>query len=200
VLRSTSPAVHHEAVSLYQGRTAKRKGKNLRAVPENSGKYHRTTSLARFEILETAWIFTDGRVTCSIRLGSANRSRVTSKAEFEMSFKKNRLEMWVWESGQKIDPATGVRFYRSLFSRKNCIYLYLLLIPSNPLITFWNGRSLPSWEVLWGASSLNVRPLKYCRQNSTKKAVVQNIIISGTMLIITIKFYLPPTDHPTPQS
>ena len=108
--------------------------------------------------------------------------------------------MWVWESGRKIDPATGVSFHRSFFLRKSCIYLYLLPIPSNPLITFWNGRSLPSWGVLWGASSLNVTPLKYHRQNCTKKAVVQNIIISGTMLIITIKFYLPPTDHPTPKN
>ena len=36
-------------------------------------------------------------------------SWISSKAEHEISFIKTRLEMWVWESGPKIDPATGVK-------------------------------------------------------------------------------------------
>jgi len=34
---------------------------------------------------------------------------ISSKAELEISFMKTRLKMWVWESGLKIDPATGVK-------------------------------------------------------------------------------------------
>jgi len=37
-----------------------------------------------------------------------NVSWITSKAELEISFLNSLLEMWVWESGPKIDPATGV--------------------------------------------------------------------------------------------
>jgi len=39
----------------------------------------------------------------------SNVSWISSKAELEISFMKTCLEMWVWESGPKIDPATGVR-------------------------------------------------------------------------------------------
>jgi len=38
----------------------------------------------------------------------SNVSWISYKAELDISFKKTRLEMWVWESGRKIDPATGV--------------------------------------------------------------------------------------------
>jgi len=38
-----------------------------------------------------------------------NVSWISSKAELEISFMITRLEMWVWESGRKIDPATGVK-------------------------------------------------------------------------------------------
>ena len=38
-----------------------------------------------------------------------NVSWISSKAELEISFLNSRLEMWVWESGPKIDPATGVK-------------------------------------------------------------------------------------------
>jgi len=37
-----------------------------------------------------------------------NVSWVSSRAELEISFLNSLSEMWVWESGWKIDPATGV--------------------------------------------------------------------------------------------
>ena len=40
---------------------------------------------------------------------------ISSKAELEISFLNSLLEMWVWESGPKIDPATGVS--RQLISK-----------------------------------------------------------------------------------
>jgi len=40
-----------------------------------------------------------------------NVSWISSKAELEISFIKTRLEMWVWESGPKIDLATGVMYF-----------------------------------------------------------------------------------------
>ena len=36
---------------------------------------------------------------------------IKSKAELEISFMKTRVEKWVWESGPKIDPATGVGLF-----------------------------------------------------------------------------------------
>jgi len=38
-----------------------------------------------------------------------NVSWISSKAELEISFMTTRLEMWVWESGPRIDPATCVK-------------------------------------------------------------------------------------------
>jgi len=35
-------------------------------------------------------------------------SWISSKADLKISFLNSRLEMWVWKSGPKIDPATGV--------------------------------------------------------------------------------------------
>ena len=38
-----------------------------------------------------------------------NVSWISSKADLKMSFLNWRLEMWVWKSGPKIDPATCIR-------------------------------------------------------------------------------------------
>ena len=44
----------------------------------------------------------------SIPQTQSNLSWISGKAEIEISSMKTCLEMWVWESGQKIDPATGL--------------------------------------------------------------------------------------------
>ena len=41
-----------------------------------------------------------------------NVSWISSKAEPEISFLNSLSEMFVWESGPKIDPATGVTVHR----------------------------------------------------------------------------------------
>jgi len=38
-----------------------------------------------------------------------NVSWISSKADLKILFLNSRLEMWVWKSGAKIDPATGMR-------------------------------------------------------------------------------------------
>jgi len=39
--------------------------------------------------------------------------QVKFEAELEISFLNSLLEKWVWESGPKINPATGVRHYNA---------------------------------------------------------------------------------------
>jgi len=44
-----------------------------------------------------------------------NVSWISRKADLKISFLNSRLEMWVWKSGPKIDPTTGVRTRGFLF-------------------------------------------------------------------------------------
>jgi len=56
----------------------------------------------------------------------SNVSWISSKAELEISFKKTRLEMWVWESGRRIDPATGLRrVFACLYFDKRLTFMCL---------------------------------------------------------------------------
>jgi len=45
----------------------------------------------------------------------SNVSWISSQADLEISFMKTRLEMLVWESGRKIDRATGVKMCKARF-------------------------------------------------------------------------------------
>jgi len=50
-----------------------------------------------------------------------NVSWISSKAELEISFLNLLIEIWVWESGPKIDSATGVKAVDS-WKRDNVVY------------------------------------------------------------------------------
>jgi len=47
---------------------------------------------------------------------------ISSKADLKISFLNSLLEMWVWESDPKIDPATGATWPRHKSSKKSRVY------------------------------------------------------------------------------
>jgi len=115
-------------------------------------------------------------------------SWISSQAELEMSFIKTRLEMWVQESGRKIDPATGVtqKIIKIPAKRLGFPQICLSTRPYEPCknIEVLAPRDAPSKMVqLWCKTSTIVVELKWiCQLWSVIKPVPYDFIAEDQIL------------------